>query len=190
MQKDVEEIRSQIRSVLREVNDLITDIERNSLPEGTHALASALRSRIDDLGGAIDGVLDPGQVIGRSVRAPQPAAAAAVDESALTNLLEDLGDASRVSYLVQLFLSELHARRQALAAAVESSDLAAAKGVAHTLKSSALLLGAAPLGQACDRLSANEDPARLRALADDVTTHATAAARWFQIWLSNQPVNP
>ena len=74
MQKDVEEIRSQIRSVLREVNDLITDIERNSLPEGTHALASALRSRIDDLGGAIDGVLDPGQVIGRSVRAPQPAA--------------------------------------------------------------------------------------------------------------------
>lgn len=186
---EVDEVRNQIRNVLRDVNDLVTNIERNGLPDGTHALASALRSRIDDLGGAIDGVLDPGSVIGRSVRAPQPTTAQPVDEAALRNLQEDLGDPSRVLSLVQLFLTELHGRRQALAAAVDAGDAVAAHGVAHTLKSSALLLGAGALGAACDRLSFTDDAARLRAAADDVTTHATAAARWFQIWLSNQPVN-
>lgn len=185
---DVDEIRNQIRNLLRDVNELVAGIERNGLPDGTHALATALRSRIDDLGGAIDGVLDPGQVIGRSVRAPQPTAAAPVDEGALRNLQDDLGDPSRVTSLVQLFLTELHGRRQALAAAVDANDVAAAHGVAHTLKSSALLLGAGSLAATCDRLSANADPARLRPLADDVTTQATAAARWFQIWLGNQPV--
>ena len=175
--------------MLRDVNQLCTDVERDGLPDGTHALASALRSRLDDLCGVIDGVLNPGAVLGRSVHSPN-AAPAAVDEQVLNNLLDDLGDPSRVSYLVQLFLTELHGRRQALSTAADQGDVAAAKGVAHTLKSSALLLGAGGLGQACDALSTNESPSLLRALVDDVMQQATGAARWFQIWLSNQPVNP
>ncbi len=175
--------------MLRDVNELCADIDRDGLPEGTHALASALRSRLDDLCSSIDGVLSPGGVIGRSVHAGG-AGPAPVDEQVLNNLLEDLGDASRVSYLVQLFLTELHGRRQALTAAADQSDVAAAKGVAHTLKSSALLLGATTLGHACEALSTNESPSLLRALVEDVLQQATAAARWFQIWLSNQPVNP
>jgi HPt (histidine-containing phosphotransfer) domain-containing protein len=186
---DVESIRDHLRTVLRDVNELCTSIERDGVPDGTHALASALRSRLDDLCGAIDGALDPGAVIGRPVSAPAPGSAP-VDDRVLSNLLEDLGDPARVSYLVQLFLTELHGRRQALTAAVDQSDVVAAKGVAHTLKSSALLLGAGDLGQACEALSLNESPALLRPLVDEVLRHSTAAARWFQIWLSNQPFNP
>lgn len=189
---DIEGVRTHIRTVLRDVNELVSTIERDGLPEGTHALATALRSRLDDLCGAIDGVLNPGAVIGRSVHAPTSSASssAPVDESALAGLVNDLGDPSRVSYLVQLFLTELHTRRLALTTAVEQSDVPAAKSVAHTLKSSALLLGAGPLGAACDQLTNNDDPAALRRLVDDVLAQATAAARWFQIWISNQPVNP
>ena len=186
---DVEAFRDHLRSVLRDVNQLCTDVERDGLPEGTHALASALRSRLDDLCGAIDGVLNPGAVLGRSVHSPG-ATPAAVDEQVLNNLLQDLGDPSRVSFLVQLFLTELHGRRQALSTAADQGDVTAAKGVAHTLKSSALLLGAGGLGQACDALSMNESSSLLRPLVDDVMQQATGAARWFQIWLSNQPVNP
>jgi HPt (histidine-containing phosphotransfer) domain-containing protein len=189
-QPDVEAVRTHIRAALRDVNDLVSTIERDGLPEGTHALASALRSRLDDLCGAIDGVLNPGAVIGRSVHAPVTASSAPVDEAALAGLVNDLGDASRVSYLVQLFLTELHTRRLALSTAADQGDVASAKAVSHTLKSSALLLGAGALGNACDQLTNNDDPAALRGLVDEVLTHATAAARWFQIWISNQPVNP
>lgn len=187
---DVDVIREHIRTVLRDVNDLCADIERDGLPSGTHALATALRSRLDDLAGAIDGVLAPVASKARSGLGAAVPTAAPVDEQTLSNLVDDLGDASRVAYLVQLFLTELHGRRLALSAAVEQGDVAAAKAVAHTLKSSALLLGAAALGHACDDLSANESPSQLKGMVDEVLQQATAAARWFQIWLSNQPVTP
>ena len=186
---DVESIREQIRTVLRDVNDLVSVVERDGLPDGTHALATALRSRLEDLVGSMDGILNPGATVARSVPVASGAAAGApVDEAVLQNLLDDLGDPSRVSYLVQLFLTELHGRRLALSTAVDQTDVASAKGVAHTLKSSALLLGAGPLGKACEALSSNESPSQLKGLVDEVLTQATAAARWFQIWLSNQPV--
>lgn len=186
---DVESIREQIRTVLRDVNDLVSVIQRDGLPDGTHALATALRSRLDDLVVGIDAILSPGTTVARSAPAAAGAASGApVDEAVLQNLLDDLGDPSRVSYLVQLFLTELHGRRLALSSAVDQTDVASAKGVAHTLKSSALLLGAGPLGRACEALSSNESPSQLKGLVDEVLTQATAAARWFQIWLSNQPV--
>ena len=187
---DVEAIREHIRTVLRDVNELCSDIDRDGLPEGTHALASALRSRLDDLTHSIDGVLTPGGSQARSGLGAAVPTAAPVDEQTLNNLLDDLGDASRVAYLVQLFLTELHGRRLALSLAVEQGDVAAAKGVAHTLKSSALLLGALALGKACEDLSVNESPSHLKAMVDEVLQQATAAARWFQIWLSSQPVTP
>ena len=190
-QHDVEVVREHIRNLLRDVNQVCTEVETGGLPEGTHALATALRSRLDDLVVAIDAILSPG---GGATRAAAPAAAShsssPVDEAVLHTLLEDLGDPSRVSYLVQLFLTELHGRRLALTAAVEQGDVIAAKGVAHTLKSSALLLGATQLGQSCDTLLSNDAPSQLRPLVDVVLQHATASARWFQIWLSNQPANP
>jgi HPt (histidine-containing phosphotransfer) domain-containing protein len=188
--KDVEAVRHQLRVVLRDVNELVTGIEAHGLPDGTHALATALRQRLDDLIGAIDGILTPTPGTTRHIAAAPGSAPPPVDESVLTTLVDDLRDPARVSYLVQLFLSELHGRRAALMAAADSVDVSAAKSVAHTLKSSALLLGAAPLGRACDALAVNEQPSQLRRLVDDVLTHATAAARWFQIWLSHQPIAP
>jgi HPt (histidine-containing phosphotransfer) domain-containing protein len=183
---DIDAVRNQLRTVLRDVNDLVGVIETVGLPEGTHALATALRQRLDDLVGAVDKILQPaGAAMPRRAASVDPAPA--VDEAVLTGLLEDLGDVHRVSYLVQLFLTELHGRRLALSTAVEQQDLAAAKAVAHTLKSSALLLGAGALGAACDRLLATEQLSNLRPFVDDVMQQATGAARWFQIWLANQP---
>jgi HPt (histidine-containing phosphotransfer) domain-containing protein len=186
---DIEAVRAQLRTVLRDVNDLVGGVEAHGLPEGTHALATALRQRLDDLIGTIDAILTPTPGTTRHTAATG-SATPAVEEAVLTTLLDDLRDPTRVSYLVQLFLTELHGRRSALIAAADSVDVAAAKSVAHTLKSSALLLGATALGRACEVLAVNEQPSQLRRLVDDVLSQATAAARWFQIWLSNQPLTP
>ena len=184
---DVEMMRQQLRTVLRDVNELVTAVEAHGLPDGTHALASALRQRLDDLIGAVDAVLTPAPGTTRHVAATA-GTTPPVDESVLGTLLDDLRDPARVSYLVQLFLSELHGRRTALMTAADSVDIAAAKRVAQALRSNAVLLGASPLAKACDVLAANEQPSQLRRLVDDVLTQGTAAARWFQIWLSNQSV--
>jgi HPt (histidine-containing phosphotransfer) domain-containing protein len=189
-QHDVEVVREHIRNLLRDVNQVCTEVETGGLPDGTHALATALRSRLDDLVVAIDAVIAPGAAPARTGATAAPVApGSAVDEAVLLGLLEDLGDPSRVSYLVQLFLTELHGRRQTLTTAVDQADVIAAKGVAHTLKSSALLLGATQLGHACDALVSNDSPGQLRPLVDVVLQQATSAARWFQIWLSNQPAH-
>ena len=186
---DLEFIRQRLRTVLIDVNELVASISAGGLPNGTHGLATALRQRLDDLAGAIDTVLVPPSGTTRRT-APAAGEPAAVDEVALNALLADLDDQARVSHLVQLFLNELHDRRAALMNAVESVDVTAAKAAAHTLRSTATLLGAAPLRKACEVLATNEQPAQLRHLVEDVLYHATAAARWFQIWLSNQPVAP
>lgn len=182
---DVDRVRDQLRTALRDVNDLVASIGALGLPDGTHALASALRQRLDDLMSSIDRVLNPdGSAPSR--RSATGEAAPPVDESVLANLVVELGDTTRVGQLVQLFLNELHPRRGLLNGAAESRDLAAAHAVAHTLKSSALLLGAAPLARACEVLLQLDEVELLRPKIDDVLQHATASARWFQIWLANQ----
>ncbi|MEY4176235.1 MAG: Hpt domain [Actinomycetota bacterium] len=187
-ESEVDVVRSRLRTTLREVNDLVSSMRAAGLPDGTHALASALRQRLDDLGREIDQILNPEGIGHRKgadpgVVAPMPP----VHETVLAALLNDLGDAARVAQLVQLFLNELHPRRTALIAAVENRDLAAAQSVAHTLKSSALLLGAIDLGRACEVLLQLDEEALLKAKVDEVLKQATAVARWFQIWLSNLP---
>lgn len=187
-ESDVDVVRSRLRSTLREVNDLISSVRATGLPDGTHALASALRQRLDDLGREVDRVLNPevsdgANTAGGVLLTPLPP----VHETVLAALLNDLGDASRVAQLVQLFLNELHPRRTALMAASEAGDMAAAQAVAHTLKSSALLLGAIDLGRACEVLLQLDEEALLGAKVDTVLQQATAVARWFQIWLSNLP---
>ena len=182
---DVDRVRDQLRTALRDVNDLVASIGAAGLPDGTHALASALRQRLDDLMTSIDRVLNPdGSAPAR--RSANVEAVPPVDESVLANLVVDLGDTTRVGQLVQLFLNELHPRRTLLMNAAEANDLPAAQAVAHTLKSSALLLGAAPLALACEILMQLDEKELVRPKIDDVLQQATGAARWFQIWLANQ----
>lgn len=188
VETEVDVVRNRLRTTLREVNDLIAAVRATGLPDGTHALASALRQRLDDLGREVDRVLNPdGTAVAKandgSVVAPLPP----VHETVLAALLNDLGDTARVAQLVQLFLNELHPRRTALIAAVDARDLQAAQAVAHTLKSSALLLGAIDLGRACEVLLQLDEEPLLKAKVEAVLQQATAVARWFQIWLSNLP---
>ena len=110
-----------------------------------------------------------------------------VDATVLESLAADLGDAAVVVDLVRTFLDELRGRRSALADACASGNTAAAKRVAHTLKSSAQLLGALDLARACqgiDTLASVDDVQRT---SNDILRHATDAARWYQIWLGRQP---
>lgn len=188
VETEVDVVRNRLRTTLRDVNDLIAAVRTTGLPDGTHALASALRQRLDDLGREVDRVLNPdGTAVAKandgSVVAPLPP----VHETVLAALLNDLGDTARVAQLVQLFLNELHPRRTALIAAVDARDLQAAQAVAHTLKSSALLLGAIDLGRACEVLLQLDEEPLLKAKVEAVLQQATAVARWFQIWLSNLP---
>jgi len=111
-----------------------------------------------------------------------------VDITVLENLSEDLGSVDVVVDLVRTFLNELHGRRNLLTAAAESGDLASARAAAHTLKSSALLLGAAELGRACQQFETIERMDDLRRATDDVVQRSTAVARWLQNWLARRPV--
>jgi HPt (histidine-containing phosphotransfer) domain-containing protein len=170
------------------VNDLISAVRATGLPGGTHALASALRQRLDDLGREVDRVLNPDAATGaQAAQGAAPPPLPPVHETVLAALLNDVGDTTRVAQLVQLFLNELHPRRTALLAAVDANDMSAAQTVAHTLKSSALLLGAIDLGRACEVLLQLDEDALLKPKVEAVLQQATAVARWFQIWLSNLP---
>ena len=110
-----------------------------------------------------------------------------VDTTVLSTLTEDLGDHGVVVDLVRTFLEELHGRRTALADAIRNGDVISAKRAAHTLKSSALLLGAMELGRACQRMETLESAEEAQRMSGEILRHATDAARWYQIWLGRQP---
>lgn len=107
-----------------------------------------------------------------------------VDGTVLDGLADDLGSTSAVLQLVRTFVDEMQGRRRKLADAAAANDLAAARHVAHTLRSGALLLGAKGLGTLCDRIVAATDVAEARVLVDEVLQQSTAVARWMQAWLS------
>lgn len=127
--------------------------------------------------------------IGRWLRggAGSLAQAGAVDESALTTLAADLGDDGVVRQLVSTFLDELPVRRSALSAARNAADMPMAQAVAHTLRSSAKLLGANDLAIACQQLQTSTDRGQLVHLCDEVLRSCSLAARWFQNWVSTAP---
>ncbi|TFH16881.1 MAG: Hpt domain-containing protein, partial [Acidimicrobiales bacterium] len=77
---------------------------------------------------------------------------------------------------VTTFLGELERRR----AAIAGGDPEQIAREAHTLKSSARLLGAVHLANICEQVET--DPSRAP-LVDD---HATAAERAFRSWLHDQ----
>ena len=101
----------------------------------------------------------------------------AVDPAVLDQLADELGDRTIVSSLVTTFLDELAARQQDIA----DGDVTLAARQAHTLKSSARLLGAVPLSEVC--AAAETDPA-----ARGLITDAAAAARNGLLrWLNDDP---
>ena len=110
-----------------------------------------------------------------------------VDVEVLDDLAADLGDASVVTDMVTTFLDELHGRRTALADACAEGDIVAAKRAAHTLKSSAFLLGAMDLGRACQRMEALVSVQEAQQMGTEIVRHAADAARWYQIWFGRQP---
>ena len=111
----------------------------------------------------------------------------AVDPTAIDDLCADLGGAALVSNVVRMYLNELHGRRLALAEAVDRGDLAAAKAVAHTLKSGSAMLGARRVADACELMGRLHSTVELHQVAADVMRTSTAAARWLHEWLARQP---
>ena len=73
----------------------------------------------------------------------------AIDGSALDKLIVDLGDASIAHSIVMTFLTELKTWRHDLVEGVATGDLVTARRTAHTVKSTAAMLGAASLSAAC-----------------------------------------
>jgi PAS domain S-box-containing protein len=100
----------------------------------------------------------------------------AVDTAALTTLAEELGGPAIVIGLVQTFLAELERRR----AAIGGNDPELIAREAHTLKSSARLLGAFHLATICEQIETDPSQASL------VDQYAAAAERAFRSWLHEQ----
>lgn len=123
---------------------------------------------LDRLAAALEQVLRA-RPISPGTEADAPPAAtdhAALDVSALEQLADELGDRAIVAGLVRTFLGELDARESG----ISGDDATLAARQAHTLKSSAKLLGAVRLAQIC--AAAETDPSARHEIAS-----AAAAAR-------------
>ena len=97
-----------------------------------------------------------------------------LDLAVLAALDDELADPEIVETLVESFLRELGSRR----ADIAGDDYEVAKRQAHTLKSSARLLGATALADACQL--AEVDPSALAA----IDGHASAAESALMAWLA------
>ncbi len=78
------------------------------------------------------------------------------DPSVIVRLVEEFGERSIVDDLIDTFLRGLPTRRDSLIHAFQVGDFARAKQLAHTLRSSAGLLGATSLRSACASIEAGE----------------------------------
>lgn len=114
-------------------------------PVSLAALRNAITRVLSDsprVGGERDTAADDGS---RGAGQQSP-----IDETVLAVLADELGDSEIVAQLVTTFLSELATRVAAMIAATEIGDEVGARRAAHTLKSSARLLGGARLADACE----------------------------------------
>jgi PAS domain S-box-containing protein len=100
----------------------------------------------------------------------------AVDVDTLATLADELGNPDILTSLVETFLGELERRRGAIA----GDDPEQIAREAHTLKSSARLLGAVHLATVCEQVE--QDPSRAPLVHDQ----AIAAERAFRSWLSER----
>ncbi|MEM7140828.1 MAG: ATP-binding protein [Actinomycetota bacterium] len=117
---------------------------------------------LDRLAEALRTWLAPGDIVDAPSIGGDDDTAAAVDRSVLAQLGAELGGMATVRTLVATFLRELPERCDA----VERADGEAARRAAHTLKSTAAMLGAAALAERCAAIEAGADAAELRTLAD------------------------
>ena len=97
----------------------------------------------------------PGGVAGTG--APAGASDAAVDAAAFEALRSSLGDDEFVASFVDTFLSQLSVRLESLEASATAGDGTGLRFVAHTLKSTSAMLGAARLAQLCADLESAAD---------------------------------
>jgi PAS domain S-box-containing protein len=104
----------------------------------------------------------------------------AVDESVLNELAAELSDRAVVESLVATFLGELAARGADIATG--DPDLAARQ--AHTLKSSAKLLGALQLAELCAAVEIDSS------LRDGISEAVVDARAGLTAWLSATPQHP
>ena len=102
---------------------------------------------------AADWVRPAAAAIAAAALTPERATATATVQTAvLAKLAGELGDRTIVVELVTSFLGELPKRGTAITAALDNGDSAAAGRAAHTLKSSARLLGADALADVCQEI--------------------------------------
>ena len=106
----------------------------------------------------------------------------AIDASALDNLIVDLGDASIAHSIVMTFLTELKTWRQDLVEGVATGDLVTARRTAHTVKSTAAMLGAASLSAACQHFEHEATtPINASTLLETVLETADVAERELRV---------
>lgn len=106
----------------------------------------------------------------------------------LDRLSEELGSEDVVVSLVMTYLGELGVRVADLQEAAERGDLARARSVAHSLKSTSLLLGCDDLGGRCAAMMAIETPAELSQEMQSVAGLAGLARRQLRAWVEAQRV--
>jgi PAS domain S-box-containing protein len=141
-------------------------------------------AQLADIRDAIAAVLSPGRVAASQECPASDSGSEAggpVDAEVLDRLASEFGNSAIVRTLVQTFLEEFPARRDALLIALGSGDATRAGHAAHTIKSSARLLGAMALGDECEAVERGTtvDIAALDELL--VRTHAS-----FVSWLETQ----
>jgi HPt (histidine-containing phosphotransfer) domain-containing protein len=118
-----------------------------------------------------------GAAVTRWIRPAASGATGAVTPTRIEKLVEDLGDPSLVATLIATFLDELVGWRAEFEAAVADDDQGTIRRVAHTVKSTAEMLGATHLSVVCEDLEAADDVAEIESLARpfvDGVTRTTA----------------
>jgi CheY-like chemotaxis protein/HPt (histidine-containing phosphotransfer) domain-containing protein len=137
-------------------------------PVGLERLSAALESVIGTAPSSSPA--EPGQTAPTSTDQP------AIDSTALEQLADELGDRAIVASLIRTFLGELESRELG----ISGDDETLAARQAHTLKSSAKLLGAIHLSEVCDAFET--DPSERHRI-----THAAASARaGLTAWLDRE----
>jgi HPt (histidine-containing phosphotransfer) domain-containing protein len=144
---------------------------------------------LDDLAGAIREVLHGRHApsVTRDTPAPPDDPSrrhvpdgAVVDRAVLDQLADELGDGRIVEQLVTTFLDELDDRVAAIDSSEDGSGDATARRAAHTLQSSARLLGVTALADACLEV---EHGATARTPVADLAARARAQ---LAVWLDDQ----
>lgn len=121
--------------------------------------------------------------------APASGEILAIDVACLDALAGDLGDPDVVTELVRSFLADLPERLFEFSSAAAAGDRNRAKRQAHTIKSTARMLGAHDLGALAadtERLAAGPD-ADLMPAAAELCAAADVTRRSFEIWMANAP---